>query len=58
MYVRKVRGQDKIGKIILTPYEVAVVRKLGMDPKDYVKQALLIIAKQRRWKWYLNKEKA
>jgi hypothetical protein len=56
MYVRKVRGQDKIGKIILTPYEVAVVRKLGMDPKDYVKQALLIIAKQRRWKWYLNKE--
>jgi hypothetical protein len=57
MYVRKVRGQDKIGKIILTPYEVAVVRKLGMDPKDYVKQALLIIAKQRRWKWYLNKEK-
>jgi hypothetical protein len=58
MYVRKVRGQDKIGKIILTPYEVAVVRKLGMDPKDYVKQALLIIAKQRRWKWCLNKEKA
>jgi hypothetical protein len=58
MLVRKVRGQDKIGKIILTPYEVAVVRKLGMDPKDYVKQALLIIAKQRRWKWYLNKGKA
>jgi len=58
MLVRKVRGQDKIGKIILTPQEVAVVRKLGMDPKDYVKQALLIIAKQRRWKWYLNKEKA
>ena len=58
MYVRKVRGQDKIGKIILTPQEVAVVRKLGMDPKDYVKQALLIIAKQRRWKWYLNKEQA
>jgi hypothetical protein len=58
MLVRKVRGQDKIGKIILTPYEVAVVRKLGMDPKDYVKQTLLIIAKKRRWKWYLNKEKA
>jgi hypothetical protein len=57
MYVRKVRGQDKVGKIILTPYEVAVVRKLGMDPKDYVKHALLIIAKERRWKWFLNKEK-
>ena len=57
MFVRKVRGQDKVGKIILTAAEVAVVRKLGMDPKDYVKHALLIIAKERRWKWYFNKEK-
>ena len=58
MLVRKVRGQDKVGKITLTPSEVAVVRKLGMDPKDYVKRALLIIAKKRRWKWFLNKEQA
>jgi hypothetical protein len=58
MFVRKVRGQDKVGKIILTPDEVAVVRKLGMDLKDYVKHALLIIAKERRWKWFLNKEQA
>ena len=56
MLVRKVRGQDKIGKVILTPSEVAVLRKLGMDPKDYVKKALPMIAKKRRWKWYLNKE--
>ena len=58
MLVRKVRGQDKVGKITLTPAEVAVVRKLGMTLEDYVKQALLLIAKERRWKWYLNKEQA
>jgi hypothetical protein len=58
MFVRKVRGQNKVGKITLTAAEIAVVRKLGMALEGYVKQALLIIAKQRRWKWYLNKEQA
>jgi hypothetical protein len=58
MFVRKVRGQNKVGKITLTAAEIAVVRKLGRALEDYVKQALLIIAKQRRWKWYLNKEQA
>jgi hypothetical protein len=57
MLVRKVRGQDKIGKIILTPAEVAVVRKLGIALEVYVKERLLQIAKQRRWKWFLNKGK-
>jgi hypothetical protein len=57
MYVRKVRGQDKVGKIILTAAQVAVVRKLGIPLEEYVKQTLLLIAKKRRWKWYLNKEK-
>lgn len=57
MYVRKVRGQDKVGKIILTAAQVAVVRKMGIPLEEYVKQTLLLIAKKRRWKWYLNKEK-
>jgi hypothetical protein len=56
MYVRKVRGQNKVGKIVLTAAEIAVVRKLGMVLEDYVKHALLLIAKERRWKWYFNKE--
>jgi hypothetical protein len=56
MNVRKVRGQDKVGKITLTPAEVAVVQKMGMKIEDYIKHALLLIAKERRWKWYLNKE--
>jgi glutamine phosphoribosylpyrophosphate amidotransferase len=56
MHVRKVRGQNKVGKIVLTATEVAVVRKMGMVLEDYVKHALLLIAKERRWKWYFNKE--
>jgi hypothetical protein len=58
MFVRKVRGQDKVGKIILTAAQVAIVQKMGIPLDEYVKQTLLIIAKKRRWKWYLNKEKA
>lgn len=56
MYVRKVRGQNKVGKIVLNAFQVAVIRKSGLSLEDYVKQQLLIIAKKRRWKWYLNKE--
>ena len=56
MYVRKVRGQDKVGKITLTKTEVALVKKMDISLEKYVKQMLRIIAKQRRWKWYFNKE--
>ena len=58
MYVRKVRGQNKVGKITLTATQVASVRKSGMSLEDYVKQSLLIIAKKRRWKWFFTKGKA
>lgn len=57
MIVRKVRGQDKVGKIILTRMEVAVARKVGLSLGDYVKQLLIVIAKKRRWKWYLDRSK-
>jgi hypothetical protein len=57
MYVRKVRGQNKVGRIILSRTEVEVVQKQGLKLEEYVKQMLRIIAKQRRWKWYLNKER-
>lgn len=58
MYVRKVRGQDKVGKITLTATQVALIKKSGVSLEDYIKQSLLIIAKKRRWHWYLNKGKA
>ena len=57
MYVRKIRGQNKVGRIILSKTEVEVVKKQGVKLEEYVKQMLRIIAKQRRWKWYLNKER-
>lgn len=56
MYVRKVRGQNKVGKIILSKTEADVVRRMGVSLADYVKQRLIQIAKKRRWKWYFNKE--
>ena len=55
--VRKVRGQDKVGKIILTSFQISLIQKQGISIEDYVKQTLLLIAKKRRWKWYLNREK-
>ena len=58
MYVRKVRGQDKVGKITLTATQVALVKKSGVSLEDYIKQSLLIIAKKRRWHWYLSRGKA
>ena len=57
MLVRKVRNQNKVGKIILTPTEVALVLKLGLKVEDYVKQALIFVAQKRRWKWFFNEEK-
>jgi hypothetical protein len=57
MYVRKVRNQNKVSKITLTATEVALVKKMDISLEKYVKQMLRIIAKQRRWKWYFNKEK-
>jgi hypothetical protein len=55
--VRKVRGQDKVGKIILSATDVKVANMMGVALERYTKEMLSLIAKQRRWKWYFNKEK-
>jgi hypothetical protein len=34
-----------------------MIRKMGLSVADYVRHALLRIAKERRWKWYFDKEK-
>ena len=57
MIVRKVRGENKISKIILLAAEIAVARKMGVSAEEYTKVRLDQIAKKRRWKWYFNKEK-
>ena len=54
MIVRKVRGQNKVGKVTITSHEVEICKKLGMDVEDFIKEALKLIAKERRWKWYFE----
>jgi len=57
MNVRKVRGQNKVGRIILTPTELIYIKKAELKLEDYIRHTLMIIAKQRRWKWYFDKGK-
>ena len=57
MYVRKVRGQNKVGKITLSASEVALVKKIGISLEKYVKNRLVQIAKERRWKWFFKEYK-
>ena len=54
MIVRKVRNQNKVGKIPLSRTEIEVVRRQGLSIEDWVKQMLLLIAKKRKWEWYLK----
>lgn len=56
MYVRKVRNQNKIGRIKLSKVEADVVRRSGVSLEEYVKLRLIEIAKKRRWKWFFKKE--
>ena len=55
MRVRKVRNENRVGKMTLDPTEVALARKLGIPLETYAKEALAFIAKKRKWKWYFNK---
>ena len=55
MLVRKVRGEDRVGKITLSATEVAVAKKMGIPIEVYAAKQLAFIAKKRRWKWYFNK---
>ena len=54
MLVRKVRGQDKIDKIIVSTIEAKLAYKMGIPLEKYVKTQLVLIAKKRKWKWYFN----
>jgi hypothetical protein len=55
MKVRKVRGEDRVGKIIVSQADVLYARALGVEIKTYVKHYLEMIATKRRWTWYLVK---
>ena len=53
MKVRKVRGEDRVGKIIVSQADVLYAKSLGVEIKTYNKRYLEMIAKKRRWAWYL-----
>ena len=57
MIVKKVRGQNKVGLIIITSGEIASAKRMNIPIKDYIKQAVFFVAIKRRWKWYFKKEK-
>jgi hypothetical protein len=54
MRVRKVRNENRVSKMTLDATEVALARKLGIPLEIYAKEALISIAKKRRWKWFFK----
>ena len=54
MIVRKARGKNKVGKIILSPAEITLAQRLGVPVEDYVKEMLVHVAKERKWKWFFK----
>lgn len=56
MIVKKVRGENKIKKIIVSQVEHDSVIRMGVPIEKWVKVMLVHIAKKRRWKWYFNQE--
>jgi len=57
MYVRKVRNENRVGKITLSASEVALAKKIGISLEKYVIKRLKQIAKERRWKWFFKEYK-
>jgi hypothetical protein len=56
MIVTKVRGQEKVGKILISASEAHVAKSLGLPVEKYIKLLLADIAKKRRWKWYFKQQ--
>jgi len=56
MKVRKVRGEDRISKVVVSQADVLHAKELGIEIKTYIKRYLEMIAKKRRWTWYFARE--
>ena len=57
MRVRKVRNENRVGKITLSASEVELAKRMGISVEKYVKNRLVQIAKERRWKWFFKEYK-
>ena len=56
MIVRKVRNENRVGRVILMREEVEAARKMGISVEKYAAERLVQIAKKRKWKWFFNRE--
>ena len=57
MRVRKVRNENRVGKITLSASEVELAKRMGISVEKYAKNRLVKIAKERRWKWFFKEYK-
>lgn len=57
MIIRKRRGKEELMPVRISKVEADLARKMGLTIEEYVKAYILMIAKQRRWKWFLEKVK-
>ena len=58
MMVRKIRGENRVGKITLSATEVELAKRMGISVEKYAKNCLVLIAKKRRWKWFFDRGQA
>ena len=57
MIVKKRRGKEEVMPVKVTEVQIRLAKKMGISIQEYVKAYVLLIAKQRRWKWYLERYK-
>ena len=55
MKIRKIRGQNRVSNMALDPIDVELAKKFGIPLKTYAYEALVFIAKKRKWKWFFNR---
>ena len=55
MMVRKIRGENRVGKMTLSATEVELAKRMGISVEKYAKNCLVLIAKKRRWKWFFDR---
>ena len=58
MMVRKIRGENRVGKMTLSATEVELAKRMGISVEKYAKNCLILIAKKRRWKWFFDRGQA
>lgn len=54
MIVRKRRNKNSLMPIRIYAGEAELAKRLGLTIEQYVKEYVKIIAKERKWKWYLD----